>query len=155
MTDILKDEVTYNGLNKAIQYNIARAPITHGAYLSPARKINLFENFNAYLWCICYSLFVVFDETIQKPHLRGTYTGKIDPSNKRVKEALNLFDYALSLRTQYTDWDQKLPNPELFDCENTYYIERTNGLFVSAMTFILSHEVAHNYFNHITYNPPV
>jgi hypothetical protein len=97
---------------------------------------------------------VVFDETIQKPHMRGNYTGKIDASNPYVREALALFDYGLSLRNAYSDWDRSLPNPEEFACKNAYYVERTNGIFVSAMNFILYHEVAHNYYGHFTYTPP-
>ncbi|WP_281323475.1 phage exclusion protein Lit family protein [Flavobacterium aestivum] len=154
----LLNEIQNNGLQRGIKYHIDKQKILHvasvnAASISSARQISTYETFNSYLWCICYALLVTFDEIIQKPHLKGNYTGLIDKKNKQVNAAIAVFKYGMSLRDNYSDWDKSIPNPEEFDCKYTYYVERANSLFTSAMFFILSHEVGHNYFNHVTYNP--
>jgi len=154
----MKEEIKNNGLERGINYNINGQPIIHAAKLYAAsinskRKINIYETFNAYLWCICYSLLVTFDEVIQKPHLRGNFTGQLDLNNEQVKAAIDVFNYGISLKTTYQNWDLSIPNPENFDCKYSFYVEKANSLFVSAMFFILSHEIGHSYFNHVTYVP--
>lgn len=149
----LSNEIKYNNLKPGIVYHIDKSAINDVAYLDKNRAIHLHENFNAYLWCISYSLFVLYEETIHQPLLSGTFTGKIDLNNKVISEAVNLFEYAMSLRNHYGVWDQKLPNPEIYDPNEPNYIGKTNGFYVSAMAFIISHEVAHSYYQHITYDP--
>ncbi|WP_452227602.1 phage exclusion protein Lit family protein [Lacinutrix sp. MEBiC02404] len=154
----IKKEIENNGLEKGIKYNIDKKHIIHTSRLNAAsinskRQISIYETFNSYLWCVCYSLLVTFDEVIQKPHLRGNYTGEIDLTNKQIKAAKDVFDYGMSLKDSYSKWDYSLPNPESYDCKYSHNIEKANSLFVSAMYFIISHEIGHSYFNHVTYVP--
>ena len=155
---ILINQIQNNGLQAGLEYDCDRQKIIHAARvnaasINSARKISIYETFNAYLWGICYSLFVTFDEVVQKPHLRGTYSGKFDVSNQQVDAAKNVFFYAMSLKDKYSSWDKKLPNPESFSCKYAYYVERTNSLFTSAMYFVLCHEIGHSYYNHVNYVP--
>ncbi len=154
----MKEEIIKKGLEPGIKYNIDRNPIIHAARLNAAninakRQINIYETFNSYLWCISYSLLVAFDEVMQKPHLNGKYSGALDLNNSHVKAAIDVFNYGLSLKKSYSDWDYSIPNPEKFDCKYSFYIEKANSVFVSAMFFILSHEIGHSYYNHVTYTP--
>jgi predicted metallopeptidase len=154
----LVKEVQLNGLQKTIIYNYDKQRIIHAARIDAAsinsnRQISIYEPFNAYLWCICHSLLVAFNEIVQIPHLKGKYTGVVDLTNKQIKAALSIFNYGMSLRNGYFDWDISLPNPESFNCIHSYYIGKTNSLFVSAMFFILCHEIGHNFYNHVTYRP--
>jgi hypothetical protein len=95
----------------------------------------------------------MFDEVIQKPHLKGNYTGKFDLTNEQVTAAIKVFNYGQSLKTTYSEWSTSIPNPESFDCKYAFYIEKANSVFVSAMYFIMSHEIGHSYYNHVTYVP--
>jgi hypothetical protein len=151
---ILVDQIRTNGLNPRISYNDQRIPIINNGRVNAARitladhRIHIYDPFSAYLWCICYSMTVLFDEVIQKPHLRGNYTGRLDMENKQINSAVGIFEYAMTLRTRYRDWDTGLPNPEEYGCLHSYYIENTNGMYLAALYFIFSHEVGHNVFNH-------
>lgn len=152
-------EIQNKGLQRGIAYHIDKQKIIHAARINAAsitaaRQINTYETFNAYLWCICYSLLVAFDEIIQKPHLRGNYTGRLDEKNEQIRAAINVFEYGMSLRTGYQGWDKSLPNPEEYECKYAYYVERANSLFSSAMFFVLCHEIGHSYHNHVGYEPP-
>lgn len=154
----MEKEIKNNGLQRGVKYNIDKKPIIHAANLNAAcinslRQISIYETFNAYLWCICYSLLVTFEEAIQKPHLKGNYKGEIDFTNEQIKSAIEVFNYGLSLKNTYRKWDTSIPNPESFDCKYSFYVEKANSLFVSAMFFIMSHEIGHSYFNHVTYKP--
>lgn len=152
----IKREMDNKGLK--FKYHDDCKPIYHAtkinaASISSVRLVNVYETFNAYLWCICYSLFVTFDEVIQKPNLKGNYTGVIDFDNKHVRAAIKVFNYGMSLKKSYSDWDYSIPNPEKFDCKYAFYVEKTNAIFVAAMFFIMSHEIGHSYYNHVTYIP--
>jgi len=154
----LMDEISKNGLHPGIKYNVDRQNIIHAVSVNAAsinsnREISIYETFNAYLWCICYSLLVSFDETIQKPHLKGKYTGKLDKKNEHMMAAIAVFNYGMSLKNSYSTWDYSLPNPEKYDCKYSYYVQKANSIFVCSMFFILAHEVGHSFYNHVTYNP--
>ena len=149
----LSNEIKYNELNPGIKYHIDKAPIDDVAYLDNNRIIHIHENFNAYLWCMAYSLIVIYQEAIHLPQLEGNYTGEIDYENKKISDAVKLFEYAMSLRKKYNAWDYELPNPESYNPNDASFITKINGIYVSAMTFILCHEVGHNYYQHITYEP--
>lgn len=150
--DESKGEIDFNGFKAGIQYHIDRTKITECACINSSRQIELYENFNQYLWCICYSLFVLFDEGIQKPMLAGQYTGKFDFENPFIRRGVDLFNNGFDLLHTYKDWQFfQLPNPEKYNEYEKYYIERTNGMFTAAMTFILLHEFAHQYLGHFDY----
>ncbi len=150
----VKGEIDFNGLQAGIQYHINRTKITEVACINSSKQIELYENFNQYLWCICYSLFVVFDESIQKPILENRYTGKFDIENPYVKQAIAVFNNGFDLLHTYKDWQFfQLPNPEKYNEHEKYYVEKTNGIYTAAMTFILLHEFAHQYLGHLEYNP--
>ncbi len=150
---LMVDEIKYNGLKNGISYNISTKPISDIAHITGDRKIEMFENYNAFLWCMSYALIVLFDESIQRPTLDGTYTGIVDRSNPLVKKALALFEYGMSLRIKYSSWPSTLPNPEKYSEEDKFYVEKANGVFVCAITVVLCHEVAHQFLGHLDYSP--
>jgi hypothetical protein len=149
-----KAEIDYNGLKAGLIYHINNSPITEIACINGDRKIELNENYNQYLWSICYALFIIFDESIHKPITAGTYTGNLDLSNPYVKKANDLFNSAMGLLKLYQDKVFfSLPNPEKYNNTDQYYIERTNGIYSAAMTFILLHEFGHQFYGHLDYSP--
>jgi hypothetical protein len=113
--------------------------------------IHLHEVFLAYLWILCYSFLVIYDEGMNKP-ARNLHHGEnltIDVSKR--DEAFVLFNYGLSLINCYTKWNESLPNPENYDDSNLY-IEKANAIFEYAVAFILAHEFAHLKHGHIGLN---
>lgn len=148
--DDLISEIVYNGFNPVIKFNFNREKINESALitlnkLTNDRQIQLYENFNQYLWCICYSLFVVFDTYV--------YPSEYDPTNEYFLKAINVFNSGCSLLETYeTSQFFILPNPEKYNKDDKSYIEKANEIYVDAMTFILLHEFAHQHYKHVEYD---
>jgi hypothetical protein len=152
--DDIKSEINFNALQSGITYHIQRERITECAELTSLGKIALYENFNQYLWCICYSLSTLYDESILKPHNEGTYTGRFDLTNPWVKTAIEVFNTGFGLIDSFKEHEFfSLPNPEKYDKKDEHYIEKTNAIYTAAMTFILLHEFGHQYLGHLKYYP--
>jgi len=149
----LKSEIEYNDLNRNLLHNTKRTKIIETASISSSNVIELNENFNQYLWCICYSLMVIFIEGIEKPMYARTYNGLFDTSNSYLTRANDVFNNGFALLSTYKDKEFfALPNPEKYDENDKSYIEMANGIFAAAMTFILLHEYAHNYYGHVKFS---
>lgn len=144
-------EVNSNDLKKSIKYNIIRKPIVDIAHINDKHEIEIFENYCQFLWSCSYSFFVIFDEGVHKPTLNKTFTGNfLDVSNNYINTAVEHFRSGFSLFKSYReDIFYRLPNPEKYDDNNKFYIERTSGIYTAAMTFILLHEFAHQYYGHV------
>ena len=154
----LLEQIRVKGLKRGIKWDDSQNPIiSHGrvyaASINSKNQIVIHETFCAYLWSMSYHFLVLFDEAIQIPQLKGTYNGSIDSKNKQVDAATNLYAYAMIIRNRYTAWNDSDPNPEKVCCKFSYYVDKTNGIFTSAMFFIFAHEVGHNHFGHTTYTP--
>lgn len=146
--DDIKAEIAFNGFKVGIKYCTHRTNITECAGISPDRHIELYENFNQYLWCICYSLFVLYDKMVLNPN---NYDPAIE--DEHVQKAMNVFISGCSLLDAYeTSQFFILPNPEKYNKDDKNYIEHTNEIYVDAMTFILLHEFAHQYYKHVEYD---
>jgi len=142
----------YNGLHDKIIYKIETNPVRDVAELNPQQQIVLHENFNQYLWNICYSLLVLFDKGIHEPRLKGIHTGTL-ADTPMVVEAWKVFQAGLSLRNTYQrSVFFELPNSELN--QSREYILKTNATYLAALNFILLHEFAHQYYGHYSYFEP-
>jgi Peptidase U49 len=142
----------YNGLHDKIVYKIETNPLSDVAELNTQQQIVLYENFNQYLWNICYSLLVLFDKGIHEPRLKGIHTGTF-ANTPMVAEAWKVFQAGLSLRKTYQrPVFFELPNSELN--QNREYILKTNSIYLAALNFILLHEFAHQYYGHYSYFEP-
>jgi len=112
---------------------------------STDRKIEIHETFLSYLWCITYSIYVLYLETIDFPRINkkdGKNTYPINEEN--INKARELFDYGKSLIISYSVWNKEnLPNPEIYFAEKRDYIEQTNCYYTEAVKFILCHEYTH------------
>ena len=109
-----------------------------------SKEIALQEVFLAYIWAITYSLVVVYEETIQKKMIAGQWKGEVEFDTPLLKDAVKLFNWALSLTDKYSDWDKDLPNPESHKtAEEKFYAEKVNGIFLDIIVFVLFHECCH------------
>jgi len=116
-----------------------------------AKKIALHETFLSYIWIVCYSVWILYDESVAKPIQKqqlGENAAVID--YEAAKGAEVLLAYGRSLFDFYAEWDKEtLPNPEKYAVAEAFYIERSNSLFLFAINFILCHEYAHVERGHI------
>jgi hypothetical protein len=154
--ELSKKIVAKKGLDPGISYHINNNPVIDGTYfqtpfVDAVKKIAIHETFLSYVWCIAYSMLVLYEEAVAKPcqnQFLQRMVNEIDQA--KIKKAENLFDYAKSLIYSFTEWDKMaLPNPELYDSTDAFWIERANALFLFAMNFILCHEFAHVEKEHI------
>ena len=149
---IVKYEVENNGLNPGIIYHLEKSTIDAIANIDKSKRIHLYENYNQFLWSLCYSLLVIFDRGIKLPILLKTFNGVMNVDDIFVKRAIALFNSGLSLFHDYSDFSfYELPNPEKFIEFEKDYIEKANSIYVAALTFILIHEFSHQYFGHLEY----
>ncbi len=132
-------------LNPEIGYTINKNNLEGNEIIGPhvknkERKIYIDETFLAYMWCVCYVLYVESNKLI---------TGDESYS----KDTNDLFKYAKSLQGKYSDWDRDtLVNPERYSSENKDNVEKTNAIFQYAIAFILYHEFYHVESGHIDSN---
>lgn len=119
-------------------------------YADPkTRKINLQETYLAYLWSFIYSIFVMYEVGIQAPLMNNTFNGSLEFRTPLLKRAKRLFDWAISLTNEYSEWDEKLPNPRTHNSdEEKFYAEKVNGIFQTATSYLMFHEFAHLTLNH-------
>lgn len=143
--------VESKGLDPGIKYSAEEEPIrddegSHVANISADGEMELHETYLSYLWCLSFATLTLFEEVNLKPRLKATSN---KPSLRHVKNAENLFYYAMSLRTKFSPWDKELPNPKTFCEEDRTYIEKANGLFLWAVVWVLCHEIAHANLGHL------
>ena len=62
--------------------------------------------FASYLWCVAYSLTVLYDEAVAKP-AQNLYLSKAlnEIDKKRISDAQAVFDYGISLIRAFSAWD--------------------------------------------------
>lgn len=148
--DIVKYEIENNGLKPGIKYHIEKSRINTSAYIDDGKYIHLYENYNQFLWTLCYAMLVIFDRNIKIPILLKTFNGRLNVEDIFVKRAIALFKTGVSLYNEFSDGVfYELPNPEKFSEFEKIYIEKTNSIYVAALTFILIHEFSHQYYGHL------
>jgi len=146
----LQPGITYFVYDEAIQFSNehfgSQTPFVDGN-----KKIAIHETFLSYIWVMCYSMWVLYDEAVAKPMQNVQAEKEINKINKDlISSAKELLTYGKSLIRVFTPWDKKkLPNPEEFSIDEEFYIFRANGLFTMAINFILCHEFAHVEKEHI------
>lgn len=160
--------VTNHNLNRGIVYHINDRPILYDAYdpstyrlkliaqtprvikeKNGTKTIELHEVFLAYLWSVSYSMWVIYDYAIVMPTHNKSYDGTADFSIEPQKSAKDLFIYGISLIKEYKDWPANLPSPKNITTETKDLIEKTNGIFLNAISFIIAHELAHVSHKHL------
>lgn len=139
-------------LNREIDYDngteVAKAP---HADLS-TKKIYLQETYLEHLWSFIYSVFVIYEEGVQKPLINNTLSGEIDFDSDVLKRAMKLYDWSISLSDNKSKWDLSLPNPRSHaNGLEKFYAEKVNGIFQKAVAYVLFHEFCHLTQGHESY----
>lgn len=145
----LKYEVENNNLKRGISYHITETKIENISFIDSDRNIHLFENYNQFLWSYCYSILVFFDNGIHSQIKGNEYNGKIDLTNKKVILSRKVIVKGIKLFSVFDNKNfYELPNPEYYNENDKDYVEKTNGLFLGAILFIMLHEYSHHYLGH-------
>jgi hypothetical protein len=132
----------YNG-NEKIRFPFANLEI---------KEITIQETHLSHLWSFIYSIFVIYEEAIQKKMIDNTFDGSIDLSSQLLSRAEKLLYWSMSLKKTYSDWDISLPNPKKHNYDDEkFYAEKVNNLYQSAVIFLLYHEQAHLVNGHKSY----
>ncbi len=143
-------EATESGnLSKAIVYDKEKEKVRTPYANLKTREINIQEIYLAHLWSFIYSIFVMYEEGIQKPLINNTFDGSLKFETPLLQRAKLLFDWSISLTSEYSEWDEDLPNPKKHNSkEEKFYAEKVNGIFQNSVAYLLFHEFAHLTQNH-------
>ena len=133
----------------SILLSLQKEPVRTPFSLYDTKQIAIQEVYLSYLWSIAYSFFVIYEEGIQRKMVAGSWSGKIEFDTDILLKAEQLFTWALTLTTNYSPWNIKLPNPEYFNSDlEKYYCERVNSIFLDAVSYLFFHECSHIVCNH-------
>lgn len=131
-------------LSKSIAYDNRKNKIRTPYASLETRQINLQETYLSHLWAFIYSVFVMYEEGIQKPLINNTFDGALKFDTPLLQRAKALFDWSVSLTDKYIEWDESLPNPRTHHSEQEkFFSEKVNGIFQDAVAYLMFHEFAH------------
>lgn len=148
----IRDEVREMHEREKYQYlseisiMIEKSPIKTPFVNLKDKKIYIQETYLSYLWTVCY-YFLVVQEYIMFRQMQNNWNGHIEYNVPILQRAKNLFDWGISLREKYSDWDLSLPNPDFesshFSKYEEEFIGKATNLFNTSVTYLLFHEYAH------------
>ncbi len=131
-------------LAKAIAYDNGKEKVRTPFANLKTREINLQETYLSHLWSFIYSVFVMYEEGIQKRLINNCFDGALRFETPLLQRAKLLFDWSISLTAEYSDWDEQLPNPRTHNNEREqFYAEKVNAIFQDAVAYLMFHEFAH------------
>lgn len=139
--------IAEQGIDPGISYSYNAEPAKSPYVLF--QKIFINESFLSYVWCNCFALGQLYEEVIVKKSLNDYHSNQNQVINiPLAREAYQLWEYGVSLLSGYNTWDMELPNPESYYRKYRKLIPRINGLYITAMKFVLAHEFAHLELEH-------
>lgn len=101
------------------------------------------------VWSWVYGTMVVYEEAVQREWMAGNYDGEIRIDNDLKRRAVELIRWSESLRDTYTTWPEALPSPSLWHSEEEErYVRYANRVYVSAVSYVLHHELGHIRLGH-------
>jgi hypothetical protein len=150
--DSIRRSASSKKISGAIDYDNAQEKVKMPHAKTENRDIYLQETYLSYFWSLIYSLFVIYEEGVQKPLINNQFNGKIDQSKPLLMRARELYEWSISLLEKYSPWDERLPNPKVHNNDKEkYYAEKVNNLFQMAVSYNLFHEFAHLTLGHDSY----
>ena len=139
-------------LNREIDYDNGTDAVKSPHANLITKKIYLQETYLEHLWSFIYSVFVMYEEGVQKPLINNSFSGEIEFNTEILKRAKQLYDWSISLSEEKSDWDLSLPNPQQYlNKLEKYYSEKVNGIFQKSVSYVLFHEFCHLTQGHKSY----
>jgi len=120
------------------------------AIFGTKRNIKLNEAYLNYLWAIGY-FFFVFQEEINQREEDKNWNGELLFNTLLLKNALELFDWALSCRDNFHPIPDHLPQPTPKPSLSPIEIDfcgHANSIFTFSTSFLMYHEFAHLILKH-------
>ncbi|PQV52194.1 phage exclusion protein Lit family protein [Paraburkholderia sp. BL21I4N1] len=109
-----------------------------------AARIHLHITQLELMWAFVYGWVVLYEEAVQRPWMENRYNGRILLETTLTQRAAALLDWATGLRTTYRAWPDRFPSPRYaLDDQEYEYALKVNGIFQSAVAFLLFHEFGH------------
>lgn len=140
----LTASVLKGDVKPGIKWHIEKAPVKSPYADCGSQEIHLQETYLGFVWAMTYSLLIIYEEGVQKRMISGCFSGMIKYDTQLLQRARQLFEWAVSLKDSYSDWDLSLPNPERHNNPTEkWYAEKVNGLFQDIVVYSLFHEYAH------------
>lgn len=131
-------------LAKSIAYDNRKEKVRTPFADLKTKEIYLQETYLSHLWSFIYSVFVMHEEGIQKPLINNCFDGALRFETPLLQRAKLLFDWSISLTSEYSDWDELLPNPRIYNDEREqFYGEKVNAIFQDSVAYLMFHEFAH------------
>src|SRR6185369_10354825 len=143
-----KTNVNNAKISDCIEYNIGKDQITLPRIRIANRMICLQETFLGYLWAFCYSFLVITEEGIKQNNNVEQYR-IIKFDTPALDKALKLLNWAISLKNNFSEWPLDLPNPEYYEENDQFYVEKANSIFMDAAAFYFLHEMSHAINGHL------
>ncbi|MCG9767195.1 hypothetical protein L1D59_01095 [Pseudoalteromonas piscicida] len=154
--DLHKQATKCGKLSKSIAYDNGKEKVRTPYVDLKTREINLQETYLSHLWSFIYSVFVMYEEGIQKPLINNSFDGVLRFETPLLQRAKLLFDWSISLTSEYSDWNEGLPNPRTHNNEREqFYAEKVNAIFQDAVAYFMFHEFTHLTQGHESFFPGV
>lgn len=113
------------------------------------KEIYLQETYLSHLWSFIYSIFIIYEKSVQTKLIDDQFDGKIHFDSDLTQRAKRLFDWSLSLAHEYSEWDTALPNPKIqFNDDDKILAPKVNFLFQTAVAYLMYHELGHLILGH-------
>lgn len=145
--DIIEEEFcTFTGSLKTDEtYNYETADF------HSENKIRISGAYLQLLWCIIYATIKIYDEGYKTPLVEGNFTGRIHNFEEFTK-LVAIFDEGTSLARETPLPSQNATTTILHDDFSNEHISHTAMVFAAAFSFVILHELGHNYFYHLQHN---
>lgn len=110
-----------------------------------SKQIKLHNSYLCYLWSIIYVFITYLDFLLEGEISDNKYVNF--ENEPKLDMAKTLIDWAMSLRSEYSQWPEATPTPS----ENSEKCKFVNCYFRNAVRYLMYHEVAHLSNGHIAY----
>ncbi|WP_279133436.1 phage exclusion protein Lit family protein [Photobacterium phosphoreum] len=150
--EVLNAAIANNEISSEIDYDniddVIKAPKAKNA----KKEIYLQQTYLSHLWAFTYSIFVIYEEGVQKRMLDNSFSGEVNFNNKLLKDAELLFNWSVSLRDNFSHWPDDLPRPDSADSYKLdTYTAKSNRIFQNSVAYLLYHEFAHLKLGHSSF----
>jgi hypothetical protein len=106
------------------------------------------EKFLEYIWILIFSHWVLYEEDQMKREINIVQAKALIVNEPLIDRAQRLSVVCKTLSFVQNGWDYKLPNPEMINPIDKFFVEKVNGIFQDSIALFLNHELAHLVLNH-------
>lgn len=144
----LKVLAEQNLVSRGIYFNPEGGFIKTPSVHLESGRVEIQESYMSFLWCTIYN-FVKMNESARQLCLSSEDIVQFNKNSVEHLDQMNeVFDWVLSLQTDYSKWPGDFPSP----IDGSEFSNTINAIFLHALSYLLYHEVAHLANNHKVYS---